>query len=101
VEAPLVVFDTNVLVDMWLRRDGDHALLLLDLAEGGKVHLAVPEFVLTEFRGTAMRMVTEIHQRKNEARSVANEWSRSTGLDLAAEDLRKGADKASLPRTDS
>jgi predicted nucleic acid-binding protein len=39
---PLVALDTNVLVDMWLGRDGGHAVLLLDLAEQAKIDVAVP-----------------------------------------------------------
>jgi hypothetical protein len=54
----LLVFDTNVVMDIWLGRDGDEAVLLLTLAENRRVDLVVPDFVLIEFQGTA-RLISQ------------------------------------------
>ncbi len=91
---PLLIFDTNVLMDIWLGRDGDQAVLLVQLAETAKVELTLPEFVLIEFRGTALRWIRE--QRTALDRSVRpfiSEWARSKSLDQAADDMRGGAKK--------
>lgn len=53
--VPLLVFDTNILMEVLLGRDGAAAVLLVELAEQLKVELVVPEYVLFEFRGTALR----------------------------------------------
>ena len=54
-ELPLLVFDTNILMDIWLGRDGNQAMLLLELAEKKRLELVVPEYVLLEFQGAALR----------------------------------------------
>ena len=81
-------------MDIWLGRDGDQAVLLVQLAETAKVELTLPEFVLIEFRGTALRWIRE--QRTALDRSVRpfiSEWARSKSLDQAADDMRGGAKK--------
>jgi hypothetical protein len=89
---PLLVFDTNILLDVWLGRDGDQAVLLVRLAETGKIELVVPEFVLLEFRGTALRWVRDERERLNtNVRRAANEWGRSGLLSADAESMRKAA----------
>lgn len=89
---PLLVFDTNILLDVWLGRDNDQAVLLVRLAETGRVELVVPEYVLAEFRGTARRWVRDETERLNNGiRRVANEWVRSQELGAAAEDIRTAA----------
>lgn len=94
---PLLVFDTNVLMDIWLGRDGDQAVLLVQLAEAKKVELALPEFVLIEFRGTALRWIRDQRAALNEnVRRVAAAWARSKPLDEAADDMQKGADKLTV-----
>lgn len=79
--TPLLVFDTNVVMDIWLGRDGEVAVLLLQLAEQGRIDLVIPEFVLMEFQGTARRWVTD--QRAllaDSVRRLAKEWGRSSKL---------------------
>lgn len=86
--APLLVFDTNVLVDVWLRRGGDQAVLLMGLAESHRVELVVPRYVLLEFRGIALRWIRDERGRIEHVRRSANGWKRCLGLDAAAEDMR-------------
>jgi PIN domain len=90
----LVVFETNVVMDIWLGRRGDQAVLLVTLAERGRLDLVIPEFVLIEFQGTARRWVRD--QRAclaDKVRANANEWGRSNRLDNAADDIRAGANR--------
>lgn len=89
---PLLVFDTNILLDVWLGRDNHQAVLLVRLAEDHRVELVVPEYVLVEFRGTALRWVRDERERLNNAvRRAANEWARSQELGGPAEDIRVAA----------
>ena len=91
---PLLIFDTNVVMDIWLGRDGDEAALLLALAEQRKLDLTIPEFVLIEFQGTARRWIRDQRTRlMSTVRSSAREWARSNKLSDGADDLRAGADK--------
>lgn len=85
---PLLIFDTNVLMDVFLRRGGDGAVLLVGLAETQQVELVVPAYVLFEFRGTALRWIRDQQDSAQRVRAVANEWSRSGLLDTAAEDIK-------------
>jgi hypothetical protein len=97
VPPPLLIFDTNIVMDIWLGRDGDQAVLLVQLAESAKVELVLPDFVLVEFRGTALRWVRE--QRAaldSKVRPLAAEWGRSKPLGEAADDMRGGAAKLAL-----
>jgi PIN domain-containing protein len=90
----LVVFETNVVMDIWLGRRGDQAVLLVTLAERGRLDLVIPEFVLIEFQGTARRWVRD--QRaclEQDVRANANEWVRSNKLSNAADDVRAGANR--------
>jgi predicted nucleic acid-binding protein len=90
----LLVFDTNVVMDIWLGRDGDEAVLLLTLAENHRLDLVVPEFVLIEFQGTGRRWIRDQRARlANNVRSSANEWGRSDKLGDGADDIRAGANK--------
>jgi hypothetical protein len=90
----LLLFDTNVVMDIWLGRDGDQAVLLLGLAEAGRLDLVVPEFVLIEFQGTARRWVRDQRNRLTTAvRAPAKEWGRSNKLGEGADDIRAGANK--------
>ena len=94
MSPPLLIFDTNVVMDIWLGRDGDEAVLLVQLAETGKVELSLPEFVLIEFRGTASRWIRE--QRavlESSVRKHVREWGRSKPLGEAADDMRGGVAK--------
>ncbi len=91
---PLLIFDTNVVMDIWLGRDGDQAVLLVQLAEAKKVELILSEFVLIEFRGTALRWIRE--QRAaldSQVKPLAAAWARSKPLGEAADDIRGGAVK--------
>lgn len=85
---PLLVFDTNIIVDVWLGRDGDAAALLVDLAETGNVELVVPAYVLLEFRGTALRWIRDATKQIETLRQAANMWGRCTDLGTATEHLR-------------
>lgn len=89
----LLTFDTNVIFDIWSGRDGDHAVLLLQLAEAGRVELVLPEFVLLEFRGTALRWVREQRARIEPLRHLVREWERCEPLGEAADDVRSGVRK--------
>src|SRR5262245_10084207 len=89
----LLVFDTNILLDVWLGRDGDQAALLVRLAENGRIELAVPEYVLLEFRGTALRWIQDERKRLEAVRQAANEWGRSQELGTAAEEMRAAANQ--------
>jgi hypothetical protein len=89
----LLTFDTNVIFDIWSGRDGDHAVLLLQLAEAGRVELVLPEFVLLEFRGTALRWLREQRARIEPMRQLVREWERCEPLGEAADDVRGGVRK--------
>lgn len=91
--AALLTFDTNVIFDIWSGRDGDHAVLLLQLAEAGRVELVLPEFVLLEFRGTALRWLREQRSRIEPVRQLVKEWERCEPLGDAADDVRGGVRK--------
>jgi len=89
---PLLVFDTNMLMELWLGRDGSEAVLLVDLVEKGRAELVIPEYVLFEFRGTALKWLREQRSRLDQdVRSAANEWERSAKLDDGARKIREGA----------
>jgi len=85
---PLLVFDTNILMDVLLGRGGAGAVLLVQLAEQKRIEIVVPEYVLLEFRGTALRWLRDEMGRVHEVRRAANEWARSQELDQAAEELK-------------
>ncbi len=68
---PLLVFDTNILMDVLLRRDGAAAVLLVELAEKRRLELVVPEYVLFEFRGTALRWIRGERERLAAVRKAA------------------------------
>jgi hypothetical protein len=88
---PLLIFDTNVLMNIWLARD-DQSMLLVKLAEQNVVELVIPEFVLIEFQGTARRWLRE--QRAVLDTNVAaavNAWRRSALLGAATEQLQRGS----------
>lgn len=90
--APLLVFDTNILMDVWLGRDGDRATLLLELAEQKRIEVVVPEYVLLEFQGTARRWLRGERIRLNQQiRPAAKEWERCKALDGAADQIRQAA----------
>ena len=85
---PLLVFDTNILMEVLLKRDGANASLLISLAEAKKVELVVPEYVLLEFRGTALRWIRGERERVATIRRAASEWLRSAELDKPAAELQ-------------
>ncbi len=90
-QRTLLVFDTNILVDIWLGRDGNESVLLLQLAEQGVVELVIPEYVLIEFRGTALRWLRDERAKLNQqVRAVAREWGRSADLDEGADLIAAG-----------
>lgn len=88
MNRPLLVFDTNVLMDLLLDRDGGQAVLLVTLAEAGHIQLTVPEYVLLEFRGTALRWARSETIRLNQLQSVSNEWGRSGELAAPAAEIK-------------
>jgi predicted nucleic acid-binding protein len=88
---PLLVFDTNILMDVLLGRDGNEAVLLVELAEATRVELVVPEYVLMEFRGTALRWVRDELERVRSIRRFVNEWARSRDLAPSAGEAKAAA----------
>ncbi len=89
---PLLVFDTNIMMDVWLGRENDQAILLVQLAENQQVELVIPEYVLFEFRGTALRWLRRERTRLNDdVRRAAKEWVRSNKLDAGATAIQAGA----------
>ena len=91
---PLLIFDTNVVVDVWLERDGDQASLLVTLAETGKLELALPELVLAEFRGRALTWIREqLDKCESQVLKHANGWERSTVLGDGAERIKEGVNE--------
>lgn len=88
---PLLVFDTNIMMDVLLQRGGDAAITLLELAEQTRVELALPEYVLFEFRGTALRWIRDELERLNGIRRPANEWLRSKELGSSATEIKRAA----------
>lgn len=88
---PLLMLDTNILMDIWLERGESQAPLFLDLHRTRRIDLMIPEYVLLEFRGTAHLWVQK--QRvllKGPVLSAANEWSRSKRLDSGAAGIKDG-----------
>lgn len=88
---PLLVFDTNILMDVLLDRETSQATLLVELAEQRRIDLVVPEYVLFEFRGTALRWIRDETLKLDKIRTVVNEWARSGKLDKPAEEIKKAA----------
>lgn len=88
---PLLVFDTNILMDVLLGRDGASAALLVDLAEKKLVELVIPEYVLFEFRGTALRWIRDEVERVKLVRRAVNDWGRCQELDTPAQDMKNAA----------
>lgn len=84
---PLLLFDTNILMDVLLGRD-DAAVLLVELAEQQHVDLVIPEYVLFEFRGTALRWIQVERGRLIEVRRAAKGWIRSQKLEIPADEIR-------------
>lgn len=76
---------------MLLRRDGEHAALLVELAELGRVDVVVPEYVVREFRGTALRWIRDERERTDVVRNSANGWGRCFELGAPADDIRRAA----------
>ena len=74
---PLLVFDTNVLMEILLDRDKGEARNLLELGEDKKSEIVVPEYVLFEFRGVASRWFRAEKEKLVLMRRAANEWNRS------------------------
>lgn len=85
---PLLVFDTNILMDFLLQRGAQETPLLVELAEKGQVDLVIPQYVLFEFRGTALRWIGAERVRLQSVRQAANEWKRLGSLDLPAQAIR-------------
>jgi len=90
---PLLVFDTNILVDVLLGRDGASAVLLVKLAETHRASLVLPEYVLHEFRGTALRWIRSERTRLHQVRQSAKEWSRTQELDGPADNILEAANR--------
>jgi predicted nucleic acid-binding protein len=87
---PLLVLDTNILVDVWL--DRGPSVNLLELVEDGAAELVLPEYVLIEFRGKALRWVRDARTKLNQhVRPLAAEWARSRELGEGADAIQVGA----------
>lgn len=88
-KRPLLVCDTNFLLEVLLEQDGNNASWLLQLAEQGQTELVVPEFVLSQFQGTARRKLREYRGRLAQQVQAVNEWLRSNVLSSEAQLVRK------------
>jgi predicted nucleic-acid-binding protein len=93
MDRALLVFDTNILVDIWLKRDRDQSVLLLQLAEQAVVDLIIPEYVLLEFRGFALRWLRDERAKlEQKVRAITREWVRSEDLGEGAQYIIDGCD---------
>ncbi len=92
--VPLLIFDTNLLLDFLFKRDSIPALIVA-LAEQGRVDLRIPELVITEFRGTAMRTAREFRRDLNRVVGLANQIGRCEPLERTALELKAKARSAS------
>jgi hypothetical protein len=88
MSLPLLIFDTNIVMDIWLGRANAEAVLLVDLAEEKKVELKIPGFVVIEFRGTALRWIREQRATLEVMRKHLNEWGRTQALGVVADEMR-------------
>lgn len=88
---PLLIFDTNILMDVLLERSGGVASLLVQLAEEGHIDLTIPEYVLFEFRGTALRLVRSEQESLKILRQHTNGWKRYGVLAAPAEEIKSQA----------
>ncbi len=92
--APLLIFDTNLLLDFLFERDSIPALIVA-LAEQGRVDLRVPELVIAEFRGTAMRTARDFRRDLSRVIELANQIGRCDPLENTALELKEKAREAS------
>jgi predicted nucleic acid-binding protein len=86
--VPLLVFDTNILMEILLDRDRREARNLLELAEDKKSEIVVPEYVLFEFRGVASRWFRAEKEKLVLMRRAINEWSRSQEIEQPVKRLK-------------
>lgn len=86
---PLLIFETNLILDLLLERDAMVAFLM-DLAEAQKIELKIPEFALMEFRGAALRTIAATREKVNQTRALANELARSAPLARGANLIQEG-----------
>ncbi len=92
--VPLLVFDTNLLLDFLFERDSIPALIVA-LAEQDRVDLRIPELVIAEFRGTAMRTTRDFRRDLNKVVELANQIGRCEPLGSTALELKEQAWSAS------
>lgn len=86
---PLLILDTNVLMDIWLAREQSQAPLFLELHRRRRIDLMIPEYVVLEFRGTAHLWVQKQQAfLAGTVRNAANEWSRSKHLESGAASIK-------------
>lgn len=88
---PCLTFDTNILMDVLLDRDGGQASMLVELAEEGLLELVIPEYVLLEFQGTARRELRRERHNLTEVRRMLKSWLRCGSLDEPAMNMRDEA----------
>jgi len=95
--VPLLVFDTNILIDMWTQQDKGQAALLVSLA-GTKAEIVVPEFVREEFRGSALTWVKREDRRVELFKTNGTPWTAPAGLAACAAQIASAtkAAKASI-----
>jgi hypothetical protein len=90
-QRPLVVVDTNILMDLWLSRDDAGSSPMLELAEEGGFDLVVAEYALREFQGRALLWLQAERAKLNQqVRAVINPWGRSRILKPATNVLQQG-----------
>jgi predicted nucleic acid-binding protein len=91
--APLLVFDTNILLDMWTQQDKKQSELLVSLA-GTKAEIVVPEFVREEFRGSALTWVKREARRVELFKINGKSWKAPAGLAPYAAQIARMAEDA-------
>lgn len=86
---PLIVPETNILLDIWLGRRESVAELFLDLAENDQVALTIPEYALLEFRGTAQKWLRTSRRQLEDTWIPVKTWCRTTPLGETADDIKE------------
>lgn len=84
---PLIVPETNILMDLWLGRDQDISNLLIPLAESKNIDLIVSEYTLLEFQGTALVWLQTSQRQNSEIRERLRDWRRTKLLGDTADDI--------------
>jgi predicted nucleic acid-binding protein len=90
---PLLIFDTNILIDLWTQRDEGTATTLVSLANT-KAEILVPEFVREEFRGTAHTWIKAERRRVELFEKNIASWKRPALLSAFADGMSEATENA-------